>query len=440
MKVMIDAYNLALTKGTGVATYARNLSRSLKDMGHEVSVLYDVPMAKTQNEFLKEVLFFDHPDARMLAGASFDHFFTRLKSVVATATGHVSPDYIPVKGQVLSQHIESRLPSYDHIYNAPHLYYASLVYFRVTGRFITIKLDDPPDIAHWTYPLPLRIAGARNIYTIHDLVPLKLPFTTLDDKQSYLGLCQKIVATADAVVTVSENSKRDICTLLGAQSSLVHNTYQSVSFPEKFTSSSRHELTNLLNNMYGLKRGEYFLYLGAIEPKKNVGRLLEAFLGSDSTFPLVMVGSDAWLAENELSSWDQELTSHFSIQGEKILKSRRVIRLDYVAFANVISLIRGARALLFPSLYEGFGLPVLEAMTLGTPVLTSDNGSLGEISHGAALQVDPYDTQAIRHGINNLLIGSDLASMSEKGLTRAKNFSPTVVNQRLNAVYQSLAH
>jgi glycosyltransferase involved in cell wall biosynthesis len=99
-------------------------------------------------------------------------------------------------------------------------------------------MQEKPDLMHWTYPLPLKISSIPNIYTLHDLVPLRLPYTTLDNKRKYLRLVEKIASSADHIVTVSESSKNDIIKILGVTPERITNTYQSVSIPEKYANKS----------------------------------------------------------------------------------------------------------------------------------------------------------------------------------------------------------
>jgi glycosyltransferase involved in cell wall biosynthesis len=118
---------------------------------------------------------------------------------------------------------------------------------------------------------------------------------------------------------------------------------------------------------------------------------------------------------------------------------RRILRVDYLPLAHLVALIRGARALLFPSLYEGFGLPVLEAMSLGTPVMTSTAASLTEVAGDAALLVDPLDIRAMTKAIQKIDADSDLrADLRRRGAKRAKLFSPDVYRQRIGALYRSV--
>ena len=123
----------------------------------------------------------------------------------------------------------------------------------------------------------------------------------------------------------------------------------------------------------------------------------------------------------------------------ELLPTLEELGIGFVPFAPLMSLIRGARGVLFPSLYEGFGLPLLEAMLMGAPVLTSTAGSLPEVAGDAALLVDPYDVDAIRDGIRALDRDADLrAHLVERGRIRAEAFSPERYRERLRAAYAPL--
>ena len=119
---------------------------------------------------------------------------------------------------------------------------------------------------------------------------------------------------------------------------------------------------------------------------------------------------------------------------------RRVLRFNYMPFPLLMTLLKGARGIIFPSLYEGFGLPVLEAMTMGTPVITASATSIPEVAGNAALMVDPYDTDALRRAIVTLASDNDLAAdLKQRGLKQAQSFSLAVYRERLTALYKGLS-
>jgi glycosyltransferase involved in cell wall biosynthesis len=353
---------------------------------------------------------------------------------------------VPVSGKVEIAALGGRLPNFDRLWNVPGMFAAASLGFGSAKRFGKVKLPSHPRLMHWTYPLPLEVPGVENIYTIHDLVPLRLPYTTLDKKRRYLKLVRAIAERAAHIVTVSEASRRDIINLLDVAPEKVTNTYQAVVMPDRVATKPEALVRCELQGGFGLEWQQYFLFFGAIEPKKNVGRLIEAYLASGSRHPLVICGKHAWNSHQELGLLYEDDRRDFvprgpteGVQGLSRRLRDRVILIDYVPSSLLIGLIRGARALLFPSLYEGFGLPVLEALQLGTPVMTSNTSSLPEVAGDAALLVDPYDTRAMAEAIQALDNDSELrATLSGRGPKQAALFSPDAYGKRLVDLYAKL--
>jgi len=302
-----------------------------------------------------------------------------------------------------------------------------------------VRLPEKPDLMHWTYPMPLRIGGIPNLYTLHDLVPLRLPYTTLDNKRQYLKMVRKIAQTADHIVTVSESAKADIMTILGVPEKRITNTYQAVNIPAKYRDKPTQIVELELRGTFGLDYKDYYLFWGSIEPKKNVGRIIEAYLASGVKAPLVIVGAQAWKSEDELKLLDDDhLRTMIRIDNETRVK-RKIIQLSYAPFPLLVSLIRGAKCTIFPSLYEGFGLPVLESMLLGTPVISSNTASIPEVAGEAAILVDPYDSQKIAQAIRDVDNDEGLrSSLVSAGLIQAKKFSGIEYACRLKKLYGSL--
>lgn len=429
--VMLDGLNLALDKGTGVSTYARNLSYELHEMGHNVDVLYGVDGYNGWDKLLSEMAFFDpfHPNRWI------DRIMRAIHDYGA-ALRPVYPKKVPLSGRVVSKTFKSRMPYYDNLWNARNVFDVGAYKFAVTRRFKPVHIRGSIDLMHWTYPLPLRTIGVPNIYTLHDLVPLKLPYTTLDNNFLYLRLMQRIVRSADAIVTVSENSKKDIIELLKCPEHKVINTYQSVNIPAKYRDRPDEDIKREVEGVFGLPYKDYFIFFGSIEPKKNIGRLIEAYLSSKIEAPLVVVGAQAWKSEQELRLINPASNSYLEQIGN-ITKSRdRIRQFGYASFPLLVSLIRGAKGVVFPSLYEGFGLPILESMQLGTPVITSTEGSAPEVAGDAAILVDPYDPRAIAQAMVEIDENEELRkTLSAKGRKRAAKFSPEAHRERLGAVY-----
>ncbi len=435
-RVLVDGYNLALEKGTGIATYARNLSAQLSALGHKVDLMYGLRFSSGKNKLLAEVSFFDPPTRSMKTKEI-------VKSLITSPFG-VTAKQVPLTGKVIARKTHGGLPEHDRIFNARHLYTISRLHFGTYGQFLNVDYPGKADVAHWTYPLPVKLKNAANLYTIHDLVPLRLPYTTLDNKRAFLKMVRRIGEKADHIVTVSEASKRDIVELLGVDENRVTNTYQAVSLPSRILNRNEDEVREEVSSIFGLDHRQYFLFFGAIEPKKNVGRIIEAYLASHSQFPLVIVGQLVWKDANELRLLDALQDTEKSLLKKLMLgpttgrpaKTSSVVRLEYLPLNLLTSLIRCARGVVFPSLYEGFGLPILEAMQLGTAVITGSEGANPEVAGDSALIVDPYDVNSISQAMKDIANDDGLMEHYQRmGLERAKLFSPEKYAERLQTLY-----
>lgn len=428
-RVGIDGYNLAMTRGTGVATYGRTLARTVHDLGHPVDLLFGLEVSHKAREELRESLFY----ARLAEGdpANQKLKMTVRRALMRTFMSPFARDMvpIPVSGRVVATEFRGRLPDYDRLFSLGSLFAKSVRHFRRYKRFMTVRVPDPPKVMHWTYPVPVRLEGSANIYTIHDLVPLRLPHTSLEDKRYYDALIGRCVRDADAICTVSEASRRDILDLFPTDPDKVINTWQPVDIAEAPQEDAA-TLARRLDRLFDLTPQGYFLFFGAIEPKKNVGRLIEAYLSADIETPLVIVGAGGWKSEESLRLLG---TAH----GKTLSASARVRVVDYLPRPLLIELIRGARGVLFPSLYEGFGLPALEALALGAPLLTSRESSLPEVVGDAALMVDPYDVAAIAAGLRQLDEDAGLrARLAAAGPKQAGNFNVARYGEAIETLYR----
>lgn len=427
MRIGIDGYNLALPQGTGIASYGRTLAGALRGGGHRIEGVFGIDAGAEPH--MREVLFFDRLGREV-------HSTRRQQRREARRITRAALPFVPTRAAVvpLTDRVEhdafaDRLPVFDRLLTSPLLFEVAHRRFRTYRRFVRLRLPDPPEIMHWTYPVPIELVGARNIYTMHDIVPLKLPHTTLDGKEMYRSLLARCIERAAQVCTVSEASRSDIIAEFGVAADRITNTYQAAPPFPGFQARDPASDAAAVGRVLGLEPQGYFLFFGAVEPKKNVGRLIEAFLSLEGDTPLVLVGGKGWQSESELRLLDQgpERTAALS---------RRVRRLEHLPRGLLLQLIRSARAVVFPSIYEGFGLPVLEAMQLGTPVLTSRTSSLPEVAGDAALLVDPYDVRAIAAGMRALDTDDALrARLARAGPVQAERFAGSRYLERLEDMY-----
>jgi glycosyltransferase involved in cell wall biosynthesis len=436
-RIFFDGLNLGLGQGTGIATYTRMLAGTAHDLGYAVGVVYSTAGTPPRDPLLREIAFYDEhrrvgrQAKKMTATRLLHHVADQLRCHLS-----VKPVPVPSSGAVVARQFADTSPPIDERFVSRNLFRNARSYFRRTGAFVDLAFDSRPDVFHCTYPLPLRVKSACNLCTIHDLVPLRLPFATFDDKGLMFRLLKRIAAEADHIVTVSENSKRDIVDLLGVDENRITNTYQTVDFPRGSLEEDDDVVANRLDCLFALGFRDYLLFFGALEPKKNVARLIEAYFAAKVATPLVLVLSGGWQNQTEAAL----LARYAEAEPARKAGGPSIRRLDYVDFSTLITLIRGAQAVVFPSLYEGFGLPVLEAMTLGTPIVTSRLASLPEIAGDAAILVDPYDAEDIARGITTIAADADLrADLSRRGRAQAANFSPERYRERIAALYAKLS-
>lgn len=430
MRLMIDGYNLALPRGTGVATYGYQLADAAMGMGVPVSGLYGLRAPFSTR--LRDVMFYEALGAEHETRKPSRWSLSWYRETTLMLRGRRTRR-IPMNGRVVSKQFAQRLPAFEELHTAPDIYDLAARNFSRLGLFSNVHVPHTPDVMHWTYPFPIKVMGASNIYTMHDLVPLKLPYASADRKRYYYKLMRALARRADRIVTVSESSRRDIIEFFPAAEPKVVNTYQAVRVPDAVKAESGEDLKGALKSIFNLEYQNYFLFFGAIEPKKNVHRLIEAYLSLATKTPLVIVGRRVWGSEEELRMLQRD-----EVQPLKAT-FRNIKRIDYLPRSLLLRLVRGAKAVTFPSIYEGFGLPVLEAMSLGTPVLTSDVSSLPEVGGEAALYVDPYNTRDIMNGLRKLDTDADLrARMRAAGRVQAELFSPARYQDRLTRLYETL--
>jgi glycosyltransferase involved in cell wall biosynthesis len=434
-RILFDGLNFSLAKGTGIATYTKTLVAGAASLGFSTELLVSSNAGyNPRDPVFSEIALFDpmvaaHPSPKIRLQSRLARWLGCPFGVRPSNFGRLTGVARDVSG----------FEAFAAIHAAPNVFEMARLHFRSRKRCLDLRFDAKPEILHATFPIPIRIEGAYNIYTIHDLVPLLMPSTTLDDKKYTIDLLRELCRTADHIVTVSEHSRKDIIRVLGVPESRVSNTYQSVSISDDLLSRNEMDEGLDLEGAYGVTPGEYYLFVGAIEPKKNLRRLIDAYAASGSRRPLLVVGNLGWQYEEDLKKLQEERFLTYSYRNRRIRPERMVRHIPYLSREQLIGLLRNARALLFPSLYEGFGLPVLEAMLVGTAVLTSNAASLPEIAGEAACLVDPGDVASIARGIRALDRDNDLVStLVARGRDRAQFFSPQAYATRLGDLYRRL--
>ncbi len=283
-------------------------------------------------------------------------------------------------------------------------------------------------IYHEPNYIPFSYPG-KMVITVHDLSHIRFPEFHPSERVAFMNKRLKsAVDRADFIVTDSAFVKDEILDVFPVPGEKIVVTHLGAD--EAFHPRTEIETLDTLRQFNLSYRG-FVLSVGTLEPRKNLERLLSAYSalpqGVRREYPLVLAGGGGW-KDSDL----QRQIQHMERCGE-------VIRTGYLPRAQLLDLYASAAVFAYPSIYEGFGLPVLEGFASGTPVLTSNVTSMPEVSGGAALEVNPLSVDEIRHGLFNLLDDSALRYRhTQLGLERVREFTWAKCAEQTMAVYKQL--
>jgi glycosyltransferase involved in cell wall biosynthesis len=278
---------------------------------------------------------------------------------------------------------------------------------RAVRRLELDIVHDPTGVT----PFLFGAAGARTVVTIHDVIPWSYPgASTRLDALIYRHWLPRVLLRVDAVIADSQATKTDIIRYMRVTSEKIQVVPGGVA--DSFQPAPASEIDGV-RGKYQLPEG-YILFVGSVEKRKNLTGLMRActlLRRMGSLEPVVIAGSAA-RKYPELQATLRELGLEQDVR-----------LVGYVSEPDLATLYSGARVFVFPSLYEGFGLPPLEAMACGTPVVCSNRSSLPEVVGDAALMVDPDDVEGLAEAMRRVLSDADLREeMRSKGLARARQF------------------
>jgi glycosyltransferase involved in cell wall biosynthesis len=302
-----------------------------------------------------------------------------------------------------------------------------LVWLGQLARVGFDQLIPNAELFHATEHLLLPLRGVPTVLTVHDLIFRHLPEHHKPLNRWYLNLTMPLYCRrATRIIAVSEFTRRDLVAAYDLPSEKITVIYEAadprfhIQLPESIAA---------VRTRYGLP-DRYLLFVSTIEPRKNLTRLLGTFeaLHTDRlTDGLVIVGRRGWLYDD------------FFVALERSPARDAVIFPGYVPDEDLPAIYTGAQALVFPSLYEGFGLPVLEAMACGTPVVTSCTSSLPEVGGDAALYCNPTDEEEMTEATRRLLCDTALQEeMQARGLAQAAQFLWEQAAKETRTVYDAV--
>lgn len=298
--------------------------------------------------------------------------------------------------------------------------------FILPGRASKEKID----VLHTpAFTAPFLKGKWRVVVTIHDLIGMIFPnYLSLTSRWYWGSWLPFVNRRSERIIVDSNCTKQDVVRYLKVDPQKIRVVHLSAS--AQFTNNKTQREIELVCHKFGIQR-PYVLFVGNIEPRKNLLRVIKAFAKARKAkkleHHLVIAGSQAWNypAVNQLI--------------EELNLSGAVNCLNYIDDEDLISLYNGGELLVFPSLYEGFGIPILEAMKCGMPVLTSNLSSIPEVAGNAAYYVDPYQEDQIEAGIATLLGDQKLREdLRVKGFLQAGKFGWKLTAQKTLAVYEEL--
>lgn len=300
---------------------------------------------------------------------------------------------------------------------------------RDNGMLHKFIKNEQADIFHCTenYGIPwIGKMKCKVVTTIHDLIIYTLPKkdgnqSSWNGKMRFYYQVQHAIKNSDAIITVSEYSKREIVKVFPEALNKIKVIYLA---PRSEFYMKKSNEVNYILNKYNISK-PYILLLGGNHPRKNMLRAIKAFLSLNNlNYQLVITG-------NAILSFDENI--------KQAIAEDRIIFTDYVNDEDLVALYNKAYMFVYPSLFEGFGLPILEAMACGTPVITSNVTSMPEVAGDSAILINPYNEKEIKNAMERLIKNPNLIEIYKKrGLERCKKFTITEMAKRHVEVYKSI--
>lgn len=369
MKIAFDAYPIASQKLSGIGIHALNIARGVSEHTECELLLYD--------------------------------FLKRRKSA-----------------EILSQ----RIPNTPIVQNnlLPYGVYVN-IWDKLPISYNSLFKTDADVFHFFNFIVPPKVKG-RIVNTVHDLVFFTYPETV--EKSNLLRMTKNIKRScdmSDIIICVSENTKRELVNILNIPESKTRVVYNGVDHTRFNTDVPKYSNDKIPK--------DYILYIGTLEPRKNLPTLIKAYASSKAKKDgcgLVIAGAKGW-----------EYDEIFKIANEH---KTQVHFTGYVPNEELPSLYKSAKAFAFPSIYEGFGIPPLEAMACGTPVVTTKSSSLPEVVGDAALTIDnPLDSEALAYALDRAVFDTETANLCiNKGLSQAKKFTWEASTQKVLEIYKEL--
>ncbi len=423
--ILFCGYDFEEEEYRGIAFYTKMLIKATKELGCKNYMLTSAKNHKNimiQNYLTLQKLLYPKSDSLNLYTLP-SHLLT---SILTNNLLTPKQDNILLNGKI------NHIKFIDGFLNKRHIYKIIGLWSKLFN--IPYKLKTPSEINTVITSCPMYIKINKKIkliQTVPDIIPCKiLEHPPEEDTVVFYKRITSVLKYADVILSISEFTKKELLGLFPKyDEKKIITVYIPVpAYEEEKILSDNNVFQEIVLKKYGLKKGEFVLYVGMIEMRKNIQRLIQSYthILENLDMPLVLVGSKGWGIKEIRESIPKSLKEKFMFLG-------------YAPTVDKLILYKTAKLFVFPSLYEGFGLPPLEAMSCGCPVVTSNISSLPEICGDAAYYVDPYDIDSIIDGILNVVTNDNVRNeLIKKGYERANFFSFENFGNRLKNVLDKI--
>lgn len=328
---------------------------------------------------------------------------------------------IDLKTKFLKNHSNIKIVTPTGIYKKMKSYWRSV---RLEKQLLKDGVEVFHGLSH-EIPRKNKLSKIKYVVTIHDLIFLRFPENyNRIDREIYKKKVEYACTTADKIIAISEQTKRDLMEFLKVPSHKIEVIYQSCA--ASFHHISDYRYRHLVQKKYNLPEN-YILYVGTIEKRKNLATLVEAIGKSNTQLPLVAIGKQT------------DYTKEVMDMIDKYKLGNQVALLQNVTFLDLPSIYQSANLFVYPSLFEGFGIPVLEALYSKTPVIAATGSCLEEAGGPNSIYVDPKNSDELAQQIDRVIENGELQlEMKEKGFEYAQNFNSQKQAKAVLEVYEKL--
>ena len=328
---------------------------------------------------------------------------------------------IDLKTKFLKNHSNVKIVTPTGIYKKMKSYWRSV---RLEKQLLKDGVEVFHGLSH-EIPKKNKLSKIKYVVTIHDLIFLRFPENyNRIDREIYKKKVEYACTTADKIIAISEQTKRDLMEFLKVPSHKIEVIYQSCA--ASFHHISDYRYRHLVQKKYNLPEN-YILYVGTIEKRKNLATLVEAIGKSNTQLPLVAIGKQT------------DYTKEVMDMIDKYKLGNQVALLQNVTFLDLPSIYQSANLFVYPSLFEGFGIPVLEALYSKTPVIAATGSCLEEAGGPNSIYVDPKNSDELAQQIDRVIENGELQlEMKEKGFEYAQNFNSQKQAKAVLEVYEKL--